>query len=170
MLGLDRTRVVVAPYDPAWPALFADEAARLRAGLGGRILSVEHVGSTSVPGMDAKPILDLMAGVESLAAAEALLPALRELGYEHRPDPGIPERIYLVRGPAERRTHHLSLAEPASAFWRRQLRFRDRLRADPTLAAEYARLKRSLAGCHPTDRLAYAAGKQPFIDAAIASP
>ena len=170
MLGLDRTRVVVVPYDPAWPALFAEEAARLRAGLGGRILSVEHVGSTSVPGMDAKPILDLMAGVESLAAAEALLPALRELGYEHKPDPGIPERIYLVRGPAERRTHHLSLAEPASAFWRQQLRFRDRLRADPALAAEYARLKHALAARHPADRLAYGAGKQPFIDAAIASP
>ena len=170
MLGLDRTRVVVVPYDPAWPALFADEAARLRAALGGRILSVEHVGSTSVPGMDAKPILDLMIGVESLAVAGSLLPALRELGYEHKPDPEIPERLYLVRGPAERRTHHLSLAEPASAFWRRQLRFRDRLRADPALAAEYARLKHSLAARHPGDRLAYAAGKQPFIDAAIASP
>jgi GrpB-like predicted nucleotidyltransferase (UPF0157 family) len=168
VLGLDRTRVVVVPYDPAWPALFAEEAARLRAALGGRILSVEHVGSTSVPGLDAKPILDLMAGVESLVAAEALLPALRALGYEHKADPDIPERLYLVRGPAERRTHHLSLAEPASGFWRRQLRFRDRLRADPALAAEYARLKHALAERHPTDRLAYAAGKDPFIEAVLA--
>lgn len=165
MLGLDRTRVIVVPYDPAWPTLFAEEAARLRAALDDGILAIEHVGSTSVPGLAAKPILDLMIGVESLAAAEALLPELRELEYEHKPDPEIPERLYLVRGPAERRTHHLSLAEPASAFWRQQLRFRDRLRADPALAAAYARLKRSLAERHPADRLAYAAGKQPFIDA-----
>lgn len=137
MLGLDRTHVVVVPYDGAWPRLFEEEAARLRAALGERILSIEHVGSTSVPGLDAKPILDLMTGVESLRRAERLLPALRAVGYAHKPDPEIPERLYLVRGPAERRTHHLSLAEPTSAFWRRQLRFRDLLRADAGLAGEY---------------------------------
>jgi GrpB-like predicted nucleotidyltransferase (UPF0157 family) len=170
VLGLERTRVAVAPYDPAWPALFADEAARLRTALGDRILSVEHVGSTSVPGLDAKPILDLMAGVESLAGAEGLLPALRDAGYEHRLDPDNPDRLYFVRGPAELRTHHLSLAEPGARFWRQQIRFRDLLRGDPGLAAEYARLKHELAAAHPADRLAYAAGKQPFIEAALRSP
>ena len=156
------------PYDPAWPALFAGEAARLWGALGGRVLSVEHVGSTSVPGMDAKPILDLMAGVESLAGAEELVPLLRGAGYEQKPDPDNPDRLYFVRGPAELRTHHLSLAEPGSRFWRQQLRFRDLLRADPTLAAGYARLKRALAERHREDRLGYAAGKQPFIEAALA--
>jgi GrpB-like predicted nucleotidyltransferase (UPF0157 family) len=170
VLGLDRTRVAVVPYDSAWAALFADEAARLRAALGDRILSIEHVGSTSVPGLDAKPILDLMAGVESLAGAERLLPALREVGYVHKLDADNPDRLYFVRGPAERRTHHLPLAEPGSRFWRQQLRFRDLLRGDPGLAAAYARLKHALAASHPGDRLAYAAGKQPFIEAALRSP
>jgi len=168
VLGLDRTRVVVVPYDPAWPRLFEVEAARLRAALGTRILSIEHVGSTSVPGLDAKPILDLMAGVESLDDAERLLPELREMGYEHKPDPEIPERSYLVRGPAEHRTHHLSFAVPTSAFWRRQLRFRDLLRADAAPADEYARLKHALAERHRGDRLAYSAAKQPFIDGVLA--
>jgi GrpB-like predicted nucleotidyltransferase (UPF0157 family) len=126
------------------------------------------VGSTSVPGLDAKPILDLMVGVESLREAERRLPELREMGYEHKPDPEIPERIYLVRGPAERRTHHLSLAVPTSAFWRRQLRFRDLLRGDGTLADEYARLKHTLAERHRGDRLAYTNAKQPFIDGVLA--
>jgi GrpB-like predicted nucleotidyltransferase (UPF0157 family) len=169
VLGLDRTRVVVVPYDPCWPALFEQEAGRLRAAVGDDILSIEHVGSTSIPGMDAKPILDLMAAVPSLAAAWDLLPSMRELGYEQRPDPEIPERLYLVRGPATRRTHHLSLAEPGSAFWRNQLRFRDLLRADQALAREYARLKRALAARHAGDRPAYAAAKAPFITALLAS-
>jgi len=168
VLGLDRTRVVVAPYDSAWPRLFDEEAARFRAALGDRILSIEHVGSTSIPGMDAKPILDLMVGVERLGEAERLLPALREMGYEHKADPDNPERIYLVRGPAECRTHHLSLAETTSAFWRRHLRFRDLLRADSALADEYAHLKHALAEHHRGDRPAYQDGKQSFIDGVLA--
>ena len=168
MLGLDRTRVAVVPYDPAWPVLFEEEAARLHAVLGDRILLIEHVGSTSVPGLDAKPILNLIAAVASLEEAEGLAPLLRGAGHEQKPDTDNPDRLYFVRGPAELRTHHLSLAEPGSAFWRQQVRFRDLLRADPTLAAEYARLKHALAERHPGDRLAYAAGKQPFIEAALA--
>jgi GrpB-like predicted nucleotidyltransferase (UPF0157 family) len=168
MLGLDRTRVVVVPYQATWPGLFAEEAERLRAALGARILSVEHVGSTSVPGLDAKPILDLAASVECLSEAEGLVPVLERLGYEQKPDADNPDRLCFVRGPAELRTHHLSLAEPGSRFWWQQVRFRDLLRADPTLADAYARLKRELAERHPGDRLAYAAGKQPFIEAALA--
>jgi GrpB-like predicted nucleotidyltransferase (UPF0157 family) len=150
--------------------LFAEEAARLRAALGDRLLAIEHVGSTSVPGLAAKPILDLAAGVSSLADAEALFPALAALGYAHKADPDLPERLYLVKGPPERRTHHLSLAEPTSRFWRDHLRFRDLLRADAALAAGYARLKLELAERHPDDRPAYQAGKQAFIDAALSRP
>jgi len=168
VLGLDRTRVAVVPYDPAWPVLFEEEAARLHAVLGDRILLIEHVGSTSVPGLDAKPILNLIAAVASLEEAEGLAPLLRGAGYEQKPDTDNPDRLFFVRGPAELRTHHLSLAKPGSAFWRQQVRFRDLLRADPTLAAEYARLKHALAARHPGDRLAYAAGKKPFIEAVLA--
>lgn len=131
------------------------------------MLAIEHVGSTSVPGLAAKPILDLAAGVPNLADAEALFPALQTLGYAHKADPEIPERLYLVKGPPERRTHHLSLAEPTSRFWRGHLRFRDLLRADAALATAYARLKLALARRHPDDRPAYQDGKQAFIDAAL---
>jgi len=166
-LGLDRGTVRVVPYQAAWAALFAEEAARLRAALGDQLLAIEHVGSTSVPGLAAKPILDLAASVPSLREAEALFPALSALGYQYKPDPEIPERLYLVKGSPQRRTHHLSLAEPASRFWREHLRFRDLLRADAALAAAYARLKIDLAERHPHDRPAYQAGKQAFIDAAL---
>lgn len=167
-LGLSRASVIVAAHDPAWARLFAEEAARLRTALGDRVGVIEHVGSTSVPGLDAKPILDLMIAVDSLREAEGLVPLLRELGYAHKDDPEIPGRLYFVRGPAERRTHHLSLAEPRTAWWRQQLRFRDLLRGDPQLAADYAALKHALAARHPGDRRAYAAGKQPFIEGALA--
>lgn len=168
VLGLDRTVVRVVPYQAAWAELFAREAARLREALGERVLAVEHVGSTSVPGLAAKPILDLAASVPSLAGAVDLVPALRRLGYQHKADPELPERLYFVKGSPEHRTHHLSLAEPGSRFWRQHLLFRDVLRANPALAAEYARLKHHLAARHSADRLAYGAGKQAFIDAAIA--
>lgn len=167
-LGLDRGRVTVAAHDPAWARLFAEEAARLRAVLGDRVGVIEHVGSTSVPGLDAKPILDLMIAVHSLRDADGLVPLLRELGYAHKDDPEIPERLYFVRGSAERRTHHLSLAEPGTGWRRQQLRFRDLLRGDPRLAADYAALKHELAARHPGDRRAYAAGKQPFIEGVLA--
>ncbi|HEX8907484.1 MAG TPA: GrpB family protein, partial [Longimicrobiaceae bacterium] len=159
-LGLDRTVVRVVPHRAEWAELFAREAARLRAGLGGRVLAIEHVGSTSVPGLDAKPILDLAASVASLADARALIPALAELGYEHKDDPETPDRLYFVRGAPELRTHHLSLAEPGSRFWREHLLFRDLLRADPVLVREYANLKRELMRDHAGDRPAYQAGKR----------
>lgn len=168
-LGLSRASVIVAAHDSAWTRLFADEAERLRAALGDRVGVIEHMGSTSVPGLDAKPILDLMIAVDSLREAEGLIPLLRELGYAHKDDPDIPERLYFVRGPAERRTHHLSLAEPGTEWWRQQLRFRDLLRGDPERAADYARLKHELAARHPGDRRAYAAGKQPFIEGVLAN-
>jgi GrpB-like predicted nucleotidyltransferase (UPF0157 family) len=167
-LGLDRGIVRVVPHDLRWAALFAEEAARLRSALGDAVIAIEHVGSTSVPGLPAKPILDLAASVPSLPAAAELIPVLRSLGYEHKPDPDLPERMYLVKGPPKRRTHHLSLAEPGSRFWRQHLLFRDLLRADPSLAGEYARLKQDLARRYPTDRPAYQAGKQAWIEAAIA--
>ncbi|HET7229843.1 MAG TPA: GrpB family protein [Longimicrobium sp.] len=166
-LGLDRASVRVVPHHPAWAALFAEEAARLRSALGSAVIDIEHIGSTSVPGLAAKPILDLSASVPSLADEVRLIPALERLGYQHKADPDIPERLYFVKGPPERRTHHLSLAEPGSRFWREHLRFRDLLRADPVLAAEYARLKHDLAARHACDRLAYTTGKKSFIDAAV---
>lgn len=166
-LGLARGTVRLVPYDPAWRDLFLAEAARLRAALGDRLLAVDHVGSTSIPGMDAKPVLDMMGAVASLAEAERLAPLVEALGYELRPDPEIPERRFFVRGRTTRRTHHFSLVEPTSAYWRDTLLFRDWLRAHPEAAEEYRALKHDLAVRYARDRQAYTSGKGAFVQAVL---
>jgi GrpB-like predicted nucleotidyltransferase (UPF0157 family) len=163
MLGLARGTVQVVPYQAAWRRLFEDEAAQLRAALGEPALVIEHVGSTAIEGMDAKPIIDLMAAVPSLERAAGLVPVLEGLGYEHRGDGGSPGRLFFAKGPASRRTHHLSLVEPTSAFWRETLLFRDYLRSHPEAAEAYRRLKHGLAAQHRSDRGAYTGGKETFI-------
>ena len=162
-LGLEPGTVVVLPHDERWAALFAEAARELRHTLGGWITAVHHVGSTAIPGLPAKPILDLLVTVPDFEVARALLPALDSLGYEHRPDEEIPDRHYFRRRRGTARTHHLSLAEPGSHHHRVTIAFRDALRRDPALASEYGALKLALARRHPRDRAAYIEGKSAFV-------
>lgn len=168
-LGLQRGIVRLATHHPAWKALYAAEAARLRAALGERALAVEHVGSTAVAGLRAKPILDIMVGVASLDATKGIVRDLETIGYERLPAGDLPGRQYLVLGQGEVRRVHLSLSEPASAFWHDHLLFRDRLQADPAMATEYERIKMALAARFPNDRLAYTEGKDAFISRVLAA-
>jgi GrpB-like predicted nucleotidyltransferase (UPF0157 family) len=169
-LGLKRGQVLVAPYDPRWPRLFEDAAAQLRATFGAAILDVHHVGSTAVPGLCAKPILDVLVSVRDFDAAREMIPQLATLGYEFRPDEEIPDRHYFRRPPGgELRTHHLSLAEPGSRHHTVTLAFRDALRRSADLAAAYARLKLELARRFPFDRPAYIEGKSQFVRDVLAS-
>lgn len=160
-LGLESGTVRVVPYDPAWPELFAAEAARIAAALQGLPLGLEHMGSTGVPGLAAKPVVDILAGRPPGSAAAPYVEALVRAGYAHRGEQGIPGREFFRRG--DPRAYHLHLAEEGSDPWRTPLAFRDALRADPALAAEYARLKRELAARFPRDREAYIEGKGPFV-------
>src|SRR5438477_10037639 len=112
MLGLERGKVLVVPYRPGWKSAFRREAALLRSTSGGAVLGVEHIGSTAVEGMAAKPIIDLMCAVAGLDEARAFRPRLEALGYEYRPDETVPDRLFFAKGPRSRRTHHLSLSEP----------------------------------------------------------
>jgi GrpB-like predicted nucleotidyltransferase (UPF0157 family) len=169
MLGLSRGTVRVVPYRREWPALFAREAARLRALLGASAFAVEHVGSTSIEGMDAKPIIDLLVAVESLRGAEVWIPELEAVGYEFRPDEAVPDRLFFAKGPRRLRTHHLSLAEPTSEFYAQKLLFRDFLRRDAEAREEYRALKRRLARAHPEDRAAYTEGKRAFVERILSS-
>ena len=169
MVGLGRGSVRLVPYRAEWKGLFEEEAARLRSVLGARVLRLEHVGSTAVEGMEAKPLIDMMAAVESLEEARSFAPALEELGYEHRDDGGVRGRIFFAKALRSRRTHHLSLTEPTSEHWRRSLLFRDHLRAHPEAAEGYRELKRELARRYPEDRDSYTAGKDSFIERAIES-
>jgi GrpB-like predicted nucleotidyltransferase (UPF0157 family) len=169
MIGLPRGTVQVVPYQAAWPRLFEDEAAHLRAALSEPALLIEHVGSTAIEGMVAKPIIDLMVAVASLEQAATLVPMMERLGYEYRGDGGAPERLFFAKGPPSRRTHHLSLAELTSAFWRETLLFRDYLRSHPAAAEAYRQLKHGLAAQHPSDRGAYTAGKEAFVKDILAA-
>ena len=164
-LGLEPRTVRVVAYDDRWPDLFAGEAARVAhavhaAGLPPLVL--EHVGSTSVPGLAAKPILDIAAGYRVGTPAAIHVPALEQLGYIHRGDGGLPGREFFRRG--ELRSHHLHLVELGGVHWTRYLAFRDALRADPMLRDAYARLKQSLATRFPRDRESYIAGKTEFVE------
>jgi GrpB-like predicted nucleotidyltransferase (UPF0157 family) len=168
-IGLRRGIVRLEPHHPEWQVLFTAEAQRIRTALGERVLAIEHVGSTAVAGLPAKPILDIMVGVAELDDTGEAIRALEAIGYERRPYGDLPGRLFLVLGEGDMRWVHLSLSEPASVFWRDHLLFRDCLRADPVVAAEYERVKLELAARFPDDRLSYTDGKDAFIAQAIAT-
>lgn len=165
ILGLASGTVRVVPYDPRWPALFIRCAADVEGALGTEALAIHHVGSTAVPGLAAKPILDILVGVQDFDRARALVPRIEGLGYEFRPDQDVVDRHYFRRpaGPGRVRTHHLSLAEPGSDHFRATIAFRDALRGVEGLAEEYATLKLRLAKRYPRDREAYLEGKTAFV-------
>jgi GrpB-like predicted nucleotidyltransferase (UPF0157 family) len=158
--GARDARIEVVEYDASWPARFRAEAARLADIVPS--LELHHIGSTAVPGLAAKPIVDMMAFVDDL---DAPLPALvNQARYEY---PGaynatLSGRRWLCRPSASHRTHHLHLVD-SEAELARHLRFRDALRADPELAAAYAALKRGLAERMPDDREGYTAAKTAFV-------
>ena len=164
MIGLKRGTVNVVSYQPVWRKLFEWEAARLRLALGNQIINIEHIGSTAIEGMDAKLIIDIIVALEILDKAGNLVPLVEALGYKYREDDNVPERIFFVKGPSSRRTHHLSLTEPTTGYWKAHILFRDYLLTHPEAAEEYKRLKRELAEQYPDDRDAYRAGKKEFIE------
>ena len=160
----------VEAYDDSWASTFAAEEALLTGVFGDVDAVIEHIGSTAVPGLPAKPIVDVLVGVADLAEVEARVGALDVIGYAYVPEyeAQIPQRRYF-RKPRDRpRSVHLHCVERGGAIWRRHLAFRDHLRASPPDAAAYGALKRQLAERHGSDRDAYLAGKAPFIEAVLA--
>ena len=120
MLGQHKTNINIAPYQSAWKALFEREAERLRNGLGEKALQIEHIGSTAIPGLAAKPVIDMMIAVTSLRQASTLIPVLESLGYIYRFPDTVPERMFFVKESAPAyRTHHLNLTERGSGFWKK---------------------------------------------------
>lgn len=155
--------ITLAPYNSLWPDEFDRVRVELTAALPAWIISIDHVGSTSVPGLDAKPIIDLVVAVPDLEESLALIPILESLGFQYRPAEELPDRHYLPRTVGGLRRHHLSLAEPDSWHRRNSLTFRNVLRRDPELARRYGELKRRLAASAGTNRLDYLNGKTDFI-------
>jgi GrpB-like predicted nucleotidyltransferase (UPF0157 family) len=167
-LGLGQEENRLAAYQPGWAEAFAHEAARIRAALGPAVLAVEHYGSTSIPGLPAKPIIDLLIGVRDLAVAKANAPKMFALGYDDRTRNVVPGHYIMGLGVA--RTHHAHFVAYEGDQWWPPLIFRDRLRADPALRDEYAALKRQLAAEFPNDRAAYTTAKSAFVARVLASP
>jgi GrpB-like predicted nucleotidyltransferase (UPF0157 family) len=164
--------IELVAYDPAWPARFAAEADVLRATLGPEaITDIAHFGSTAVPGLAAKPIIDILLMTPDFAAARAAFPdKLAPLGYVFWRDDPNPERLYFVKGLppfGAKRTHHLHVIPPDSPKWD-QVRFARHLAADPETAAAYGALKADLAARYRDDREAYTEGKTAFIAAVMA--
>ena len=160
-------RVTLFPYDPEWSRLFERERVVLESVLGNWLVGpVEHIGSTAVPGLAAKPIIDMLAPVRSLPEAAAAIPVVVALGYAH----GVhrPEEAHFFFKPAVKnwweRTHHLHLTEPTSVLWRRRIAFRDALRSREDYRTRYERLKRDLANAHGGDIAAYARNKDDFVN------
>ena len=162
-------RIIIADYDPAWPARFEEEREAIVAALGGAaagVVAIEHVGSTSVPGLAAKPIIDIAIGVRQVADAVPCITPIVGLGYKCMGEFGIPGRLYFRKG--KPRSHHLHMVVHQGEFWQDHIGFRDALRGQPDLAQEYARLKRELAAHHVGDRVGYTEAKTPFIQSALA--
>jgi GrpB-like predicted nucleotidyltransferase (UPF0157 family) len=162
-LGLEAGANRLVEHNPLWARAFAEEAARLAAALGPAALAIEHYGSTAVPGLRAKPILDLQVGVALIGHGLAFVEPMAALGYDYAGSQGIPDHHIFGRGVA--RTHLVHVVIYGSEPWARTLRFRDRLRADAALRMAYETLKTGLADA-ALSRAAYTAGKTEFIEAA----
>jgi GrpB-like predicted nucleotidyltransferase (UPF0157 family) len=161
--------IMILPHSAAWAALFATEAKVLRAALGPWLVAeVEHVGSTAVIGLSAKPVIDIMAPVRDLESSRHAIAAAESVGYcyyPYKPD----EMHWFCKPSPAVRTHHLHLIPWRSPLWNERLAFRDALRENSALAEQYETVKFELAARYPNDREAYTQAKGPFIASVLSA-
>ena len=169
MLGLKRGMVLLAPHETGWETYAAETMKRLRAVLGDAAVEMQHVGSTAVPTIQAKPIVDLAVAVRQLSDVEPLFPALEAQGFYHAAHCDNEGQILLVCGDleADTRTCHIHVVRAGSMEWRNYINFRDYLNFYPKKAAEYEALKQELQRRYPNDRSAYTDGKAEWIAYAL---
>jgi GrpB-like predicted nucleotidyltransferase (UPF0157 family) len=164
--------IELVTYDPSWPRLFDEERALLDHILPvDQVLSIEHAGSTAIPGLAAKPIVDIFIAVRSIEAARAaLVRPIEGIGYVYWTENPDKDRMFFVKGMppyGERRTHHIHIFEPASEVLQRALLFRDYLREHPDAAERYKQLKQDLAQRYRSDREGYTRAKDSYILAVV---
>lgn len=155
----------VVDYDPNWPVLYEAEKERILAALGKAVIQIEHFGSTSVPGLPAKPVIDIAVGVGDLGQARVYIPSLENLGYTYEPalEGDLPARRFLWKGTPLVHTYHISIEVPGTPIWLEHILFRDYLRRHPDKARRYQELKRELASRCVSDMDAYVRGKTAFV-------
>lgn len=167
----DRT-VEVVPYDPAWPIDFESTRTALASVAGAVATSLEHVGSTAVPGLAAKPTIDILMVVESTESFLEVLPKVEVLGFDYRRQNtfvGSPDHLFLRKVKDGKRTHHLHVLPLGSPEIDEYRRFRDALRRDPSFAREYESLKLELAARYVADRMRYVEAKSDWVDERLKS-
>lgn len=164
--------VVIESYSPQWPLQFERERERLVAAFAGDLVQVEHIGSTAVPGLGAKPVIDILLGAASLAAIEARIAALGAIGYRYVPEfeATLPQRRYFSKPAGAGAAVHLHAVESGGTFWREHVAFRDALRRDGALRDGYLALKQRLALQFGSDRAGYTDAKAGFIRAVLDAP
>lgn len=155
-------QVIVTPYQSSWPEAFQQAKEQLETIFGDRLLEVHHIGSTAVPGLSAKPILDILPVVDSLDGIEAFDAAMEQIGYEAKGEFGMPGRRYYRKG-GDNRTHHIHLYADGNPEIIRHVVFRDYLRQHPEEVEAYSTIKERLAHQYPEDISAYIAGKDSFV-------
>ena len=162
--------IEILEYNAEWPAMYEAEKARILGAAGAKIVAIEHIGSTAVPGLGAKPIIDVLAAVEQMSDSLACIEPLKNLGYEYYFWPEFPERCLFLDGPIGAGPHHLHMTGSMSDFWREKLLFRDFLRAHSEVAEEYYELKKAWAATYGADSdryEPYTEAKNGFIDSLL---
>jgi GrpB-like predicted nucleotidyltransferase (UPF0157 family) len=167
MEGLPKGKVLIEDYKIAWREAFEKERGRLSAMIGQFALAIEHIGSTAVPGLCAKPVIDIAVGIQELKAVKECIGPLSSIGYEYRGEAGLPGRHFFVKGSMETRTQHLHVELFNGPLWRSHILFRDYLRSHPKEAAAYAKMKRALAEKYSDDRDAYTSEKNNYIEGIV---
>jgi len=167
-----RDEIRVVPYDPSWPASFEAHRVPLERALApALVLPIAHIGSTAVPGLGAKPIIDMLAVVVDIGLVDQRAVVESDWVLAPEPDDDAERRLSFCRPTVERRTHHLHVVEESFGGWREWVAFRDHLRTDPEVLRRYEELKRDLAssfGSDPNDRTDYRRGKTAFIMSTLA--
>lgn len=163
-MGLPSGQVSIEDYTREWLEAFEEERDRLVTALGPLALAVEHVGSTAVRGLCAKPVIDIAIGVTNLPTGKDCVAPLSALGYEYKGEAGIPGRHFFAKGSPENRTHYIHVEPLNGVLWRNHILFRDYLRRHPDETLAYGKLKRSLAEKFSDNRDAYALGKNNYIE------
>lgn len=170
MLGLKRHTVMLAPYDSSWSEAAQESIVQLRVALGDHVIDIQHVGSTAVPGLPSKPVLDIAVLVPSCELVPILTEQLGKRGWIYLDSaPHEVGHMYVLEVEPQVRSHHLHLVERGDDRWDRYLRFRDALRQDVALRDTYARLKQELASAHAANRKLYTKGKDAFIQEVLGS-
>lgn len=165
-VGLKQGTVKLVPYDAAWPKIYATEEKLVLSEIGRDILDIQHVGSTAVPGMIAKPIIDIAVMLEDIEAAVSFTRQLENIGYHYASRRSKPERVLFIKGCDDSQTVYLQFLEK-EAFRVRKVKFRDILINDKSVAEDYCRLKQELADKYRDDRYSYSAAKEEFIDRVV---